>query len=264
MVKDAITSHLARALGRVGRRRRPGLRVLLYHSVGGRPPDDHYEGSVPPARFRDQMAWLHDSGLRVVSVADGLRGLREDHLDETLVAITFDDGYRDVIAKAVPILVDFRMPFSVFVVGAFLSAPPVAGLYLDAGALRELASVPGVTIGAHGHTHRPLSRLPEAEMGDELTASRAAVEEAAGRALDTMSYPHGAVNARVEHRAAEAGFRVAGTSFIGVNRRSVPPLRLRRTEITGADTPTTFAGKVRGDWDWYQIKQRLYWPVPRA
>lgn len=26
----------------------------------------------------------------------------------------------------------------------------------------------------------------------------------------------------------------------------------------------TFAGKVRGDWDWYQLKQRLYWPVPRA
>jgi hypothetical protein len=59
-----------------------------------------------------------------------------------------------------------------------------------------------------------------------------------------------------------AGFAVAATSLLGVNRARTAPLRLRRTEIDTFDDETSFTGKVRGDYDWYQLKQRLYWPVP--
>jgi peptidoglycan/xylan/chitin deacetylase (PgdA/CDA1 family) len=211
------------------------------------------------------MRWLREeSGLAIVSLPEGLAGLEEGRVGGTSVTVTFDDAYRDTLTVGAPILVRYGIPFTVFVVGSFLSRPPVPGRYLDAGGLRELAAVPGATIGAHGHTHRPLTRLDDRAVAEELRASTEALATASGSRPAALSYPHGAVDARIARLVGAAGFRAAATSLLGLNRPGVPPLRLRRTEISGGDGREVFAGKLRGDFDWYQLKQRLYWPLPEA
>src|SRR3954471_13278945 len=89
------------------------LRVLMYHKV------NDLEGnplSVPCAIFDEQMTLLGDLGYTVVSLDAVL-----DHyalstpLPEGAVLITFDDGYRDNLANAVPILRKHGYPAVLFV-----------------------------------------------------------------------------------------------------------------------------------------------------
>lgn len=227
--------------------------------------DNGSSGTLSPKEFEAQMRWLRDeSGLTVVSLGEAAIRLVGGAVEDTIIVLTFDDGYLGTLTSVAPVLARYRMPFTVFVVGGFLDTPPVHGGYLDRGALRELSKVPDVLIGVHGQTHRPLTRLGDAVVAEELKRSADIVTEIIGTRPTAMSYPHGAVDSRVERMTAEAGFRLGATSLIGVNRPGVPLLRLRRTEVNADDSLANFIGKVRGDYDWYQIKQRLYWPVPAA
>ena len=253
-----VVRGVSRTLGALRSGSRPGLRVLLYHAVGAI-PDDNYGMSVTPGDFADQMRWLREeSGCRVVSLQAGLAAIAD--APGTQVAITFDDGFLNVLTEAAPILARHGIPFTVFVVGGYLT--PRRHQYLDPEALRDLASVPHVSIGAHGFTHRPLSRLTRASLDEELRRSRDVLCASLGTEPRAISYPHGAVNRHVVAGAEAAGFTIGATSFVGVNGPGVHPLWLRRTEILTADGLPELSAKLRGDYDWYRFRQQVYWPLP--
>lgn len=258
-----IVSRISRGVGYARGRPRSGLRVLLYHAIGSDVPGARYGLSVPAASFAAQMRWLREeSGLTVLPLADAVELLSSGGVDHAIVSLTFDDGYRDALAVAAPILERYRLPFTVFVVSGFLSRPPAPRLYLDSASLRDLAAAAGASIGSHGRRHRALTRLDERGLDEELRESASELATVLGARPLSLSYPYGAVNATVARRAAEAGFRIGGTSLAGVNRAGAAPLRLHRTEIVAQDGLGEFTGKVRGDYDWYQLRQRLLWRVP--
>jgi peptidoglycan/xylan/chitin deacetylase (PgdA/CDA1 family) len=112
---------LAGLLGRLGlvrlvlhlRRRSP--MVLRYHRVypdGERP---FYELGVSAAVFEAQMAFLrrHFQVVPLQDVFEGLFGSRP--LPDHAVAITFDDGYRDNLTEATPVLQRHGLPATLFV-----------------------------------------------------------------------------------------------------------------------------------------------------
>lgn len=240
-----------------------GLRVLLYHSVGEKIPSEPYDLSVEPQQFRDQMQWLRQgSRCEIVSLEDGIRRLHEGSTIP-FVAVTFDDGYRDNLSVAAPILNAFQIPFTVFVTAAFLERGERGDdLYLTHRELRSLSRLNGVRIGAHGYSHRPLTRLQNPELHKELVDAKQYLETVIDQPVTALSYPHGAVNGLVQQAARSAGYELGATSLIGVNRSAIRPLMLHRTEIVGDDGLEELCGKLRGDYDWYGLKQRLYWPVP--
>ncbi|TPW20504.1 MAG: polysaccharide deacetylase, partial [Elusimicrobia bacterium] len=167
------------------------------------------------------------------------------------LAVTFDDGYRDTLTTAAPLLAARGFPFTVFVPARHLGTAN----YLDHAGLRELASLPGAAVGAHGADHVPLTRLDDAALARELADSRKRLEDVLGRTVDRMSYPFGAVDRRVRDAAAAAGFAFAGASFYGPNLPSRDPLLLRRTEAVAWDTPDDLRLKAFGSWDWFRLRQ---------
>jgi peptidoglycan/xylan/chitin deacetylase (PgdA/CDA1 family) len=256
---------VSRVVGALHPGPRAGLRVLLYHAVGSHVPHDTYGMSVTRQAFTDQMRWLREeSGFEIVPLHDGVEALTHGPTRATAVAVTFDDGFRDVVTHAAPVLERHAIPFTVFVAGGYLAEPPVPGLYLDRAALRELSAVPAASIGAHGYSHRPMTRFTTPALDEDLQKSRAALVEIGVKDARSMSYPYGAADARVAARAAAAGFAVGATSLIGINDGSTPLLRLRRTEVLASDTLADYAAKVRGSYDWYRFRQQAYWPVPTA
>jgi peptidoglycan/xylan/chitin deacetylase (PgdA/CDA1 family) len=259
-----LVAEISRGVGALRPGFRPGLRVLLYHSVGARLDGGRLGLSGQVDAFAEQICWLRqESGLAIVSLTEGVARLTVGGLDRgTAVAVTFDDGFRDTLTVATPVLERYAVPFTAFVTSRFLTDPPTPGVYLDAVELRALAGRPLAAIGAHGHTHRPLSRLDDDALLAELRLSSSTLAEVTGASPTMMSYPHGAVDGRVVRSAAAAGFRLGSTSLLGVNRRGIELLRLCRTEIDAGDGLAAFIGKVRGDYDWYRVKQRVYWPVP--
>src|SRR5207244_3036024 len=118
MVKSALAgaaSYGAYALLR--RLRGPRVVVLGYHRVVDRVPAD---GPVNPAlcvstaTFRRQMEQVRRH-FAVLSLADAMRAIDgQRSLDRDACAITFDDGYEDVLSRAHPILAELGIPAAVF------------------------------------------------------------------------------------------------------------------------------------------------------
>lgn len=219
----------------------PALRVLLYHSVGGAVPGDRLAlYSLDAASFRVHMEML--------AVSARVRPLSDTHAGGDGVAITFDDGFRDSLTVAAPILIGLGLPFTVFATTAFVQSgdPP----YMSPAQLRELAALPGACVGAHGATHARLTECDDRTLRRELVGSRHYLEDLLQQPVTAMSYPHGRVDTRVRAAVAEAGYTLAACSRFGTNTPTRDRLQLRRIDIWSSDAPHRFSGKVRGDWDW--------------
>lgn len=220
-----------------------GCRVLMYHSVGGEVPGDRQRlYSIDPIRFESHMRCIAGTMRSIVTaLAPGIATARG-------LAITFDDGYQDNLTVVAPLLADLAIPFTVFVTPDFVHGGDPR--YLSPTGLRELAALPSVTIGAHGRSHRRLTGCGDAELRHELEDSRAWLENLLGRSVTTMSYPHGAVDAKVREAAAEAGYELAFTSRFGAYRRHDDKLRVARTDVWAEDDVARLLAKTAGHWDW--------------
>jgi peptidoglycan/xylan/chitin deacetylase (PgdA/CDA1 family) len=166
------------------------------------------------------------------------------------VAVTFDDGYRDTLAVAAPILLKHKIPFTVFVTTAFVRSG--SSLYLTPAELRELADLPGVTIGSHGMTHIRLAECDDHTLWQELEGSRLTLEDMIGKPVTSIAYPHGSADLRVRDAARRAGYRIGVCSRSGINPPGRDPLLLCRTEVVAADSERVFLQKLQGAWDWYR------------
>ena len=222
-----------------------GHRILMYHAVGTPVPGD-LRGlyNIAPALFESHMRIL------AAKYREHIMPLDEDALHGTKpgIMLTFDDGYRDNLTCAQPVLARLGIPFTVFVT----TGPVVrkeAG-YLSEKDLRDLDSLDGVTIGAHGVTHVPLAECGARRLKEELTGSKSCLEDLLGHEVDSLSYPHGSVNRSVRDAAAEAGFRIGATSRFDINTFGRDPLLLSRTDIWSGDLGSVFSEKLAGDWDW--------------
>lgn len=239
------------SIARRAARPRTGLRILMYHALGTRVTNDALGiYNMPPDLFARQIAALcSEPDLRYVSLTSRLAA--QDHLS---IAITFDDGFRDNLYCAAPILIEHGIPFTVFVCAGFIQENSCT--YLSKLNLRELASLKGVTIGSHGATHAKLTGLDAKSLRDELVSSKDSLEQITGRSINSLSYPHGAVNRRVRDAAEEAGYVLGACSRFDINDSSRDPLLLCRTDILGIDSMRVFKQKIRGDWDWYRWRTK--------
>jgi peptidoglycan/xylan/chitin deacetylase (PgdA/CDA1 family) len=89
----------------------PKFVILCYHRVGlGGIP---LYSELPPEVFEAQMRFLKKN-YRLLSLEELCRCLQEPDGSDSGVAVTFDDGYRDVHTIAFPILRKYQIPTTVF------------------------------------------------------------------------------------------------------------------------------------------------------
>jgi peptidoglycan/xylan/chitin deacetylase (PgdA/CDA1 family) len=97
-------------------RRFPGPKfgILCYHRVGteGVPLYSRLE----PAVFEAQMRYIREH-YRVVSLGQLCLELQEARSVEPTLAVTFDDGYRDLYTYAYPVLQKYRVPVTIYLIG---------------------------------------------------------------------------------------------------------------------------------------------------
>jgi len=71
----------------------------------------------------------------------------------------------------------------------------------------------GHTIGGHGFSHEPLTRLTPAQRDADLRKSFAILEEGLGRAPRPFSYPYGCVDQSTAASCSRSGFHLAYTTL---------------------------------------------------
>ena len=85
----------------------------MYHKINDQPENSV---TVPVSLFDEQLAQLGELGYTAVSLDDVLAYYVEDApLPDGAVLITFDDGYRDNLENAVPVLEKYGYPAVLFV-----------------------------------------------------------------------------------------------------------------------------------------------------
>jgi peptidoglycan/xylan/chitin deacetylase (PgdA/CDA1 family) len=208
----------------------------MYHSVADC-TDDPYRITVTPERLDGQLAWLRRRGLTGVSVTDLLtaRARGESH---GLVGLTFDDGYADFVAAALPVLRRHRCNATLFVLPGRLGGDnawdplgPRKPL-LTADGIRRAADA-GVEIGSHGLTHIDLTRADDRLLAAEVGESRARLSELTGTEVAGFCYPYGRADRRAVAAVADAGYRYACAIDPGP---LTGPLALPRVHIGQRDT----------------------------
>src|SRR2546426_811576 len=182
--------------------------VLVYHSISSPLEPMPSEIDISPERFAQQLRWL--SRRRDVVPLDATLSGREK---QRRVAITFDDGFRDNLTVALPLLEKFGLPMTLFVTAGFVDQEE----YLSEEELCEISKHPLITIGAHGLWHRHFNRLAMDEARFELVESRHLLEEIIGKKVDLMAWPFGECDAGLEELSAECGYRAAWSVWKGSN-----------------------------------------------
>ena len=211
--------------------------ILLYHHVGN-PRAGRFNVTVD--HFRAQMQWLHDNGYVSVSVdqiAAALRG--EGELPPKPVAITFDDGWKDQLNNAVPILNEFGYIATFYIVGRWAnSESPLTMNWKDVQGLRAQ----GYWIAAHSLSHKTETRLKPAALWQEIIGGRDLIAHAISETATTHAYPSGAVNTYVENMVRKAGYTAAVSVPSNCKQWASGVLRLNRIEVRNAYSLDAFAG----------------------
>jgi peptidoglycan/xylan/chitin deacetylase (PgdA/CDA1 family) len=225
--------------------------ILMYHSVSPY-SSDPYQVTVGPARFRQQMAWLRARGLRGVSVAELLAARARDGA-AGLVALTFDDGYSDIMHYALPVLARYGFTATVFPLAARLGgvntwdpAGPRKPL-MTAHQVRQAAEA-GMEIGSHGLRHISLPSASGAALTAELENSRAVLQAASGQSVAGFCYPYGDADMRVVAAVRTAGYAYGCAIWHGehTSRHALP-----RTYVGDADSAWRLWAKA--------VKHRVTW-----
>ncbi|MEM8703823.1 MAG: polysaccharide deacetylase family protein [Pseudomonadota bacterium] len=273
-------------------------------------PNSHLE--ITPEFLRLAVERIRANGYEIISLDEAVDLLKSGYGSHRYAVLTFDDGYRDNLEVAYPVLKDLQAPFTVFITTGlvertselwwlaleriiaanetveFTRAGEESGLpcgttaekntcferivdylTLEIGEfdqrkiiralaekyvfdlvdladqqmmtwdeVRELASDPLVTIGAHTHDHFALARLDSSSARADVTKGVGILERELGRRPKHFAYPYGkshAVSLRDAEILRDIGFSSSVTTLPGVlqsvNARD--PMMLPRVSLNG-------------------------------
>jgi peptidoglycan/xylan/chitin deacetylase (PgdA/CDA1 family) len=163
--------------------------TICFHGIGvpGRaldPGEDDY--------------WVsHEAFLRVLDEVATWPGVR----------LTFDDGNRSDVERALPALQERGLDATFFVLAGRLDEPGS----LSAEDVRSLRDA-GMRVGTHGMHHVPWRRLDAATAARELHEARGVLAEALGEPVTEAACPFGEYDRRALSLLREAGYDAVYTS----------------------------------------------------
>lgn len=246
MDKQRVKHRVKQALAAIGSpSTTPDARILTYHSIG----DRRHDMTVSAEAFDQQMAWLvNNTAIRpLAKVTGGAPG----------VAITFDDGFRDNLELAAPILARHAITAHLFMVagrpGGTLPDEPdrERGQLMNWDELRAWRDA-GHGIGAHTLNHARLSHLSREEQEREILGSKTVLEDILAQPVDTFAYPYGSIrdyNAHSVELVKSVAFKSAFSNRYGVVKPMDQPFEIKRIWIDASDTISSFSAKVTGRLD---------------
>jgi peptidoglycan/xylan/chitin deacetylase (PgdA/CDA1 family) len=217
--------------------------ILTYHRIDRLtptlPPITH-RLTVDPRTFAAQMKWIDAHHFRAITQRELFDALvRGARLPRHAVLVTFDDGYRDVLTYAAPVIRRLGLHATAHVITERISGGDPS--FLTWRMLRALERA-GVEIGSHTVSHVELTTLSDAAALHELVASRRVLERRLGHPVQWFAYPFGRSDDRIAALTRRAGYVLAVTTRYGARQRAAHPLELERAEVLDSTGVRGLAG----------------------
>lgn len=175
-----------------------GLPILMFHSIDdGRSPI-----CFPQELFKIAMARLHQNGYKALGLSNAALQLSQGSLQPRSVVLTFDDGDQSVYERAWPVLQEYAMTATVFLLPesytGTIDRPPrefEGRRLINRRQVLEMSKA-GVEFGAHTLTHPDLRRLSLDQIEREVYQSKVLMHEMLGVSVSSFSYPYGGYDSR--------------------------------------------------------------------
>ncbi len=168
-----------------------------------------------------------------------------------VVGITFDDGYRNNLTEALPILKEFGFSATCYIISQMIGG--INEWDLDKGIpenplmnkdeIREWTNE-GMEIGSHTQHHMRLTECDEEKSRTEIIQSKADLEQLFQTVIEHFCYPWGDLNTTIQQITTEAGYLTATTTQRGRATNKQAPLLLPRVPVTYHTLPHLFLLKI--------------------
>jgi peptidoglycan/xylan/chitin deacetylase (PgdA/CDA1 family) len=243
--------------------------ILMYHSISDNlfgMSHPYYHINTSAEVFSRQMRWLRNNGYRTIDLCELTdRFERRERLEKTVI-ITFDDGYRDFMDGAMPVLKQCGFSATIFLATDRIQDAPMhfsGAEYLTWRDVRELHAE-GIRFGSHTVSHPDMRSLGPEQIEYELGYSKEVIEQKLGEAVGSFAYPFAfpeedrdftrfLLDALENH-----GFQCGVTTVLGRASHKCNPYFLPRLPVNSWDDDALLQAKVAGGYDWMHWPQRIH------
>ncbi|MDB5884776.1 MAG: polysaccharide deacetylase [Polaromonas sp.] len=226
--------------------------ILVYHQIAAAPPKGSPFRSlyVAPGAFARQMAWLARLGYLGLSMS-ALKPYLLGEKQGKVVGITFDDGYLNNLAHALPALTRQGFSSTCYVVSGLLGQTNVwdgslgiaqTPLMNDAQLLEWIAA--GQEVGSHTHRHADLTAVAESQCREEVSLGKSELERVVHQPVEHFCYPYGRYEPPHVGLVADVGFATATTTARSRCHGHTDLLQLPRVPVLRSTTLPVFWLKV--------------------
>ncbi len=214
------------------------ITVFCYHSIN----EDAFRFSINLKEFSNQIDYLCETSdpidhTTLINVISG-----KTELTKPAFVITFDDGYKNVLAVK-DILKSKGIKPIIFVMPeeATVNYEELGQIFdrLDTDDLKALIK-DGWEVGSHSLSHSNFNELSENELQSEIIESKSKLEQELGIKINYFSYPKGNYNSDIEAIVKEAGYKAVFTMDDGVITKSTDLYRIPRVGVDKTHSFSTF------------------------
>lgn len=244
---DPLSARWLKNAGLVPFRDGRGPVVLMYHGIDPGSSGQSWKWSLPVHLFASHLKMLKRFGWTTLTARELIN---PDHVPAKSVVITFDDGYQDNYDQAFPLLKEFGMKATWFVVtrdigsrAGWPDSSPFQRRMLNASQLLEMHAS-GMEIASHTCSHADLSVSSEDQARFEIERSKKELEDLLGEPVFSFAYPFGRFTDKTVCSVEQAGYSLAFITNPGWIGTDWQPFRIRRVAVFSYDTSNRLARKI--------------------
>ncbi len=227
------------------------LTVIYYHDIVEKGKGNSYQ-KVEIQKFEEQMKYLSDNGYKTLLFED-----LDKPLKSKSVLVTFDDGFKTVYNRAVPVMRKYGIKGNVFLPTKYVEEGDEHFMTWDM--LKELCGKNEFSVAAHTHTHKDIRTLDRAAMAKETEQNNSLIYDRLGIKAEGFCMPYGKYDSKSIKLLKELGkYKYIYTSLFGsVSSKNLTDRLLPRIGISNNDTIEIFEQKLNGKLNWKGYLQKV-------
>ena len=227
------------------------LLILYYHEVVAKGEGAAYQ-KIEEEKFEEQMRYLQENRYKTLFFSE-----LDKPLPEKAVIISFDDGFRSVYEKAVPIMEKYGIKGNVYLPTAYIGNDEK---FMTWDMVKALQADGKFEMQAHTHNHVDIRTLTKENMDNEVQFSQEKFEKELQYQPTAICLPFGTYDKKSLRLLKKTGqYKYVLGSFYGMvgKHQLKKGGLLPRIGVSDTDSLEVFEKKLKGKLNWKGSLQRL-------
>lgn len=234
--------------------------ILMYHKIPDQDLQSVHKIFVNKENFEKHLKFFNLRGFKTLTFSElaefwnGEKSFQE--FPKKVLMLTFDDGYKDNLTNAQPLLKKYGMKATIFLLADHSITENTwdSNTREPSSAIMTLAEKKQLDptvweIASHGFHHLHLTQVPEDRAFEEMKSSKEQLEKDFSHKVTAFAYPFGSTNLRLAELCQKAGYSFAVNTDQGGIHTADNPFFLFRANMFPLEGPWSLFKKTSS---WYR------------